>query len=68
MHAFDKTPRTWKQLAFDRRNKLEWAAFWVTVMVGTLTIISIPCNIIQATYSVKAYRLALAQGGPGYVH
>jgi hypothetical protein len=59
---FDKTPRTWKQLAFDRRNKLEWSAFWVTVLVGILTLVSIPCNIIQATYSVKAYHIALAQG------
>jgi hypothetical protein len=65
MHAFDKTPRTWKQLAFDRRNKLEWSAFWVTVMVGLLTVISIPCNIIQATYSVKSYHVALAQGNDG---
>lgn len=59
--SFEKL-RTWKQLAFDRRNKLEWAAFWVTMMVGLLTVISIPCNIIQATYSVKAYHVALAQG------
>jgi hypothetical protein len=58
---FDKTPRTWKQLAFDRRNKLEWSAFWVTVMVGILTLVSIPCNIIQATYSVKAYQATIAQ-------
>lgn len=60
--AFDRTPRTWKQLALDRRNKLEWSAFWVTVMVAVLTLVSIPCNIIQATYSVKAYNVALAQG------
>jgi hypothetical protein len=61
--AFDKVPRTWRQLAFDRRNKLEWSAFWITVMVAILTVVSIPCNIIQATYSVKAYNVALAQGG-----
>lgn len=59
--SFNKS-RTWRQLAFDRRNKLDWSAFWVTVMVAVLTIVSIPCNIIQATYSVKAYRVALAQG------
>jgi hypothetical protein len=62
MLSFDGTSRTWKQLAFDRRNKLEWSAFWVTVMVALLTVISIPCNIIQATYSVKAYHATLAQG------
>ncbi|KAH7079719.1 hypothetical protein FB567DRAFT_127771 [Paraphoma chrysanthemicola] len=65
MDAFDKNPRTWKQLALDRRNKLEWAAFWVTAMVAMLTLVSIPCNIIQATYSVKAYNLAVAQGRIG---
>jgi hypothetical protein len=59
--SFDKTPRTWRQLALDRRNKLEWSAFWVTIMVAVLTVVSIPCNIVQATYSVKAYRVALAQ-------
>jgi hypothetical protein len=52
--SFDKAPRTWRQLALDRRNKLEWSAFWITVMVALLTVISIPCNIIQATYSIKA--------------
>jgi hypothetical protein len=63
VESFDKVPRTWRQLAFDRRNKLEWSAFWITVLVGILTLVSIPCNIIQATYSVKAYHIALAQGG-----
>ena len=63
MESFDQTSRTWRQLAFDRRNKLEWSAFWVTVMVALLTVISIPCTIIQAVYSVKAYQLALAQSG-----
>jgi hypothetical protein len=61
MESFDKKPRTWRQLAFDRRNKLEWSAFWMTVMVALLTVISIPCNIIQATYSVKAYQATVAQ-------
>lgn len=60
--TFNRPPRTWKQLATDTRDLKEWAAFWVTVMVAILTIISIPCNIIQATYSVKAYNAAIAQG------
>lgn len=60
--SFNQPPRTWKQLAMDRRNKLEWAAFWVTVMVAFLTMVSIPCNIIQATYSVKAYRAQMKEG------
>jgi hypothetical protein len=60
--SFNRPPRTWKQLATDRRNLNEWAIFWVTVMVAVLTLVSIPCNIIQATYSVKAYHATLAQG------
>jgi hypothetical protein len=59
LHAFRSPPRSWKQLATDRRNLMEWSAFWVTFMVAILTLISIPCNIIQATYSVKAYHAAL---------
>jgi hypothetical protein len=65
LDAFSRPPRTWKQLAIDRRNKMEWAAFWITILVGLLTVVSIPCNIIQATYSVKAYRVALGQGWVG---
>lgn len=62
LEIYRSPPRTWKQLAIDRRNKLEWSAFWVTVMVAFLTVVSIPCSIIQAVYTVKAYNLALAQG------
>ena len=58
--SFRQPPRTWKQLATDRRNMMEWAMFWVTVMVGLLTFVSIPCNIIQAVYSVKGYRATAA--------
>ena len=66
LEIFESPPRTWRQLAVDRRNKLEWSAFWVTVMVAFLTLVSIPCSIIQAVYSVKSYHLALAQNNsPG---
>ncbi|CAI6293469.1 unnamed protein product [Periconia digitata] len=61
IEAFNRPPRTWKQLALDKRNKPEWAAFWVTVMVAFLTLVSIPCSIIQAVYSVKSYNIAVAQ-------
>lgn len=61
LEIYDSPPRTWKQLAVDRRNKLEWSAFWVTVMVAFLTLVSVPCSIIQAVYSVKAYNIALTQ-------
>ncbi|KAF2685154.1 hypothetical protein K458DRAFT_388045 [Lentithecium fluviatile CBS 122367] len=59
--SFNQPPKTWRQLATDTRNKMEWAVFWVTIMVAFLTLVSIPCNIIQATYSVKAYRATLQQ-------
>ncbi len=59
---YNSPPRTWRQLTLDRRNKLEWSAFWVTVMVAFLTLVSIPCSIILAVYYVKSYHLALAQG------
>jgi len=58
---FSRPPRTWRQLATDRRNLSEWAAFWVTAMIAVLTLVSIPCNLIQATYSVRAYNAAVAQ-------
>jgi hypothetical protein len=31
--SFNQPHKTWRQLATDRRNKMEWAIFWVTVMV-----------------------------------
>jgi hypothetical protein len=58
---YHSPPRTWRQLAFDRRHRLELSAFCITAMVALLTLISIPCTIIQAVYSVKAYRAAIAQ-------
>lgn len=61
LEVFNSPPRNWRQLALDRRNKLEWSAFWVTVMVAFLTLVSIPCAIIQAVYSVKSYQVAVAQ-------
>lgn len=33
IESFNRPPWTWKQLATDRRNKMEWTLFWVTVMV-----------------------------------
>jgi hypothetical protein len=62
VNEFNRPPRTWKQLATDRRNLMNWASFWVTVMVAVLTLVSIPCNILQATYTVKSYHATLAQG------
>jgi hypothetical protein len=58
---YHSPPRTWRQLAFDRRHRLELSAFCITAMVALLTLISIPCTIIQAVYSVKAYQATVAQ-------
>jgi hypothetical protein len=58
---YQSPPRTWRQLAFDRRHRLELSAFCITAMVALLTLISIPCTIIQAMYSVKAYQVTVAQ-------
>ena len=59
--VYNESPQTWRQLVVDQRNKVEWAAFWITVMVGLLTLVSIPCNIIQTLFSIRQYNLALAQ-------
>jgi len=59
--VFNESPQTWRQLIVDRRKLVDWAAFWITVMVLLLTLVSIPCSIIQAAYTVKSYNLALAQ-------
>lgn len=59
--TFSRPPQTWKQLATDRRNLMDWAAFWVTAMVAVMTLVSVPCNLIQATYSVRAYNVAVAE-------
>ncbi|KAF2729499.1 hypothetical protein EJ04DRAFT_588685 [Polyplosphaeria fusca] len=61
VRIYESPARSWKQLATDRRNLMEWAAFWVAVMVAFLTVVSVPCNIIQATYSIKAYRATITQ-------
>jgi hypothetical protein len=61
VESFQRPPRTWRQLAIDQRDFKEWATFWIAVMVAILTFVSIPCNVIQATYSVKAYNAAVAR-------
>lgn len=59
--VFNEPPQTWRQLVVDRRKLVDWAAFWITAMVLLLTLVSIPCSIIQTVYTVKSYNLALAQ-------
>jgi hypothetical protein len=59
--VYNEPPRTFRQLVIDQRNLVDWAAFWITVMVLLLTMVSIPCSIIQTVYTIKSYNVALAQ-------
>lgn len=61
IEAFNEPPKSWRQLLIDSRNMKDWATFWIGVMVLLLTLVSIPCNIIQTIYTVKAYNVALQQ-------
>jgi len=62
IEASNEPPRSWRQLLIDRRNMMDWAAFWIAVMVLLLTLVSISCNIVQTVYTVKAYNMAVQQG------
>lgn len=42
----------------DRRNKMNFATFWIAVLVLVLTIVSIACGTVSTLYSVKQYNLA----------
>jgi hypothetical protein len=42
--SFNQPAKTWRQLATDRRNKMEWAVFWATVMVRSFTACSSCCE------------------------
>jgi hypothetical protein len=58
-HAFDLSkPGRPKQWWFDRRNKMEWATFWVAVVVFLLTlffgVISSVTSILQVVASFRA--------------
>jgi hypothetical protein len=57
----DEPPRNWWQLFTDRRNKLQWATFWIAVLVLMLTLIGLAGSTVSAVYSIKQYNLALAQ-------
>ncbi|KAI9866805.1 MAG: hypothetical protein M1813_000747 [Trichoglossum hirsutum] len=58
---FEEPPRNWWQLFSGRRNKLQWATFWIAVLVLMLALIGLAGNTVPAVYSVKQYNLALAQ-------
>ena len=59
--VFNEPPRHWRQLMSDRRNKLNFATFWVAVLVLVLTIVSMICGVMSNVYTVKQYNLAVAQ-------
>jgi hypothetical protein len=59
--AYNEPPHNWWQLFSDRRNKMQWATFWIAFFVFILTLISIACGTVSTIYSIKQYNLALAQ-------
>jgi len=54
-------PHTWSQLFSDSRDKLQFATFWIAATVLILSLISIAFGIVQTIYSIRQYKLALAQ-------
>jgi len=49
-------PTTLTQLWLDRRNKVQWATFWIAGVVFFLTLIQCVTGIIQAWASLRALR------------
>ena len=60
-NLFDEPPRHWRQLLSDRRNMMDWATFWIGLLVLVLTIVSIVFGTVSTVYAIKQYELALAQ-------
>lgn len=54
-------PHTWSQLFSDSRDKLQFATFWIAAAVFILSLISIAFGFVQTIYSIRQYKLALAQ-------
>jgi hypothetical protein len=63
MEIMNEGPRGLQQLALskDGKNAMTFATFWVATLVAILTIISIAFGTVQTVYSIKQYRLAVAQ-------
>jgi hypothetical protein len=59
--GFNEPPRYWRQLVSDRRNVMDWATFWIAVLVLLLALVSIAIGIVAMVYTIKQYELALAQ-------
>jgi hypothetical protein len=58
---FNDPPRSWWQVAMDRRDKIQYATFWTAVLVLWLSVVSILFGVVACVYTIKQYRLALAQ-------
>lgn len=61
VEAFNEPPRDLKQLLSDRRNVMDWATFWIGMLVLVLTLLSIAFGTVSTVYAIKQYDLALAQ-------
>lgn len=65
VELFNEPPQRWRQILMDRRDKVQWATFWIAALVLVLTIISIIFGVVSSVYAVKQYNLALAQACSG---
>ncbi|KAI1379796.1 hypothetical protein F4677DRAFT_407677 [Hypoxylon crocopeplum] len=59
--VLDEPPTGWRQLGLDReqRNFLDWATFWLALVVAILTITSIAFGIASIVYAVESYEIAV---------
>ena len=61
IQVFEEPPQQWWQLWRYRRNKAEFAQFWIAVLVGIFTMITIPTSIISAYYTFQQADIARIQ-------
>jgi len=61
VEVFNEPPRDLRQPLSDRRNVMEWATFWIGMLVLILTLVSIAFGTVSTVYAIKQYELALAQ-------
>jgi hypothetical protein len=67
-NLFNSPPQKWHQMWHDRRNTIQWYNFWITVLVGVLTVVTLAFGVV-ATYGCivqirladMAYQLSLMQ-------
>ena len=62
-----KTPRGFKQWWFDRRNRVQWATFWLAFLVLLLTIIfGLIQSVTGVLQVVAAYQAKTVDGDPAF--